>query len=377
MAGLFIKRLVDELVMSGEVVSVLTPASARGSSQCPNVISFKYMPSFLPGIAQVPGGIPESVKKNKANYVWLCCLFLCMFVQLLKLGRRYDLIVANWTLTGVVSGLAGKLLNKPTITVIRGSDVNSSSRLSKLIAWATLTISDRVVCVNEVMANQLANAFPDKKNKIKIITNGVSDTFYQIGRTRPPERPLVNDIRRVVTVGNLTLNKNIELIMTALSKLRKSGEKVQLHVVGDGPLRDELKQKASEKEMGDSVLFRGALDEPEIAGLLLSADVFVLASHSEGRSNALCEAMAANLPVLASDIPANRSLVKHGISGCLFDPLSDSELSGQVLRYIRDPVYASSLAWAGHEEIKQLSGTWSDCAQKYISLIEDILPKYE
>jgi glycosyltransferase involved in cell wall biosynthesis len=107
-----------------------------------------------------------------------------------------------------------------------------------------------------------------------------------------------------------------------------------LLIVGDGPLRRELEGEAVARALGLSVRFLG--NQPDVSPFYLIADVFVLPSVTEGLSNALLEAMAAGLPVVASDVGGNREVVEHGASGFLVDWTDPRAPARLVTRLLRD-----------------------------------------
>jgi len=92
-----------------------------------------------------------------------------------------------------------------------------------------------------------------------------------------------------------------------------------LILVGDGPLRNRLEARAASGSLAGHVTFVGA--RTDVAEYLRAADLLVLPSRAEGMSNALLEAMACGIPVVASDLPANREVVgRDGRTGCLVAP---------------------------------------------------------
>src|SRR5207253_5451719 len=90
-----------------------------------------------------------------------------------------------------------------------------------------------------------------------------------------------------------------------------------LVIAGDGPCRGELEATIAELGLGDSVRVLGERDD--IPLVLQALDVFVLSSIGEGISNAILEAMATGLPVIATPVRVNVELVRDGITGCLIE----------------------------------------------------------
>jgi glycosyltransferase involved in cell wall biosynthesis len=124
----------------------------------------------------------------------------------------------------------------------------------------------------------------------------------------------------------------------------RSEPTARLLVVGDGPLRPALEQKAKERGLNGTVRFLGTV--PGAARLLPHFNVFVLSSVWEGMSNGLLEAMAAGRPVVATRVGGNPEVVVDGETGLLV-PLRDPRaMADAVLRLLRDPELARRMGEA-------------------------------
>ena len=152
-------------------------------------------------------------------------------------------------------------------------------------------------------------------------------------------------------IGRLAKQKRVEDLIWAVETLRQIRPRLHLIVIGDGPERERLEQFTRDVHCIGHVHFLGHRDDA--AQFLPALDVVCLASSFEGMSNSVMEAMAAGLPVLASDIPPNRELVVPGETGFLFK-LADSVGIMQFLRRLIDePGLAEGLGRAGRERIER------------------------
>ncbi|MBI3857267.1 MAG: glycosyltransferase, partial [Planctomycetes bacterium] len=116
-----------------------------------------------------------------------------------------------------------------------------------------------------------------------------------------------------------------------LAALAKPGlENFAAVLVGDGNLRADLEKRATDLKVIDRVKFIGMVDNEKIPDHLAAGDIYVTCSRSDSASLGLLEAMASGLPVVASDIPANREWIADGQSGWLF-PGGNSEALSKVL----------------------------------------------
>lgn len=125
---------------------------------------------------------------------------------------------------------------------------------------------------------------------------------------------------------------------------------VRFVVVGDGPLRRPLEEKARALRLNGAVRFLGAV--PNASSLLPGFDIFVLSSLWEGMSNSLLEAMAAGKPVVATDVGGGSEVVLEGKTGFLVPPKDPEALADAVLRLLAAPDLARNLGVAGRVRVE-------------------------
>lgn len=374
-SGIFVARLVESLSKHIDI-TVLTPASDR-----PHDVAFSHNPKILPSVyaprawqrlAHQPGGIPEGLKEHPWYFFLVPSFCLSMFFGCLRQAKGSDLINANWAITGCIAGLAGKLLGKPVVTTLRGSDYNRArtSWLERRILGFCLRFNQRIVTVNIAMAKGLQRQFPRWSQKITVIENGVADAFLSpplVKSKQTGEVPL-----ELLTIGNLTRNKDIATVIRAISQVQDVA-KVRLTVIGDGPEMGTLRQMAEEYKVARFVHFIGRISPDQIPSFLVSTDAVVIASHSEGRPNVLVEAMAAGRAVIATNIDGIIELIEHGRNGLLFGPGTSSELAERIQKLFIQPELIRKLGDAGREFVKGKNLTWEAAAKRYIDLYNSML----
>jgi glycosyltransferase involved in cell wall biosynthesis len=188
--------------------------------------------------------------------------------------------------------------------------------------------------------------------KLVVIPNGVElPNGPPLDRDRALAEFAIPPGSRVVGfVGRLARQKRINDIVWAMQILKQLTDRVYLMLIGDGPERNSLSELARHMECDHLVRFVGHRDDA--ARLIGLFNVFWLASDFEGMSNSIMEAMAAGVPVVASDIPPNRELVVDGQTGFLVKVGDSVGIAQFTDRLLADPALARRLGDAGRERVQ-------------------------
>lgn len=147
--------------------------------------------------------------------------------------------------------------------------------------------------------------------------------------------------RRIVTVARLRPEKGHDTLLDAAPAILRAFPDARLTIVGDGPLHDVLAARIAKGGLQDHVALAGHTDD--VAETLRAHDVFVLASRSEAFPNAVIEAMAAGLPIVATEVGGIPELIEHGRNGLLVPPGRAADLAGTVNDLLHRPAFARAL----------------------------------
>lgn len=152
-----------------------------------------------------------------------------------------------------------------------------------------------------------------------------------------------------LTVASLTPVKNHLGLLEAIAQL-PAVETASVHFLflGEGPLRAELEATIQRLGIGNKVTIAGASDR--IPEYLQAADFFILPSHLEGMSNAILEAMASGLPVIAQNVGGNTELILSGITGLLCQPGNSKHLTDAILQLIQNQNLRMQMGLAAREQ---------------------------
>jgi len=213
--------------------------------------------------------------------------------------------------------------------------------------------------------------------KTSVIPNGIAIPQTALSQQQRDEKLAEFDIpagaRVVGCVGRIARQKRLQDLIWAMQLLRQLTDNVFLLVIGEGPQRDQLLQFAREMTCDHVTRFVGhRSDAVELISLL---DVFWIASDFEGMSNSLMEAMAAGVPVVASDIPPNRELVIDGETG-FFVKVGDSAGFAQFTdRILADGRLQQRLGDAGQARMREQFSI-ENMVERYGALYQQVLAEY-
>jgi glycosyltransferase involved in cell wall biosynthesis len=220
-----------------------------------------------------------------------------------------------------------------------------SGAASGLYRWAD-RIAGRAttatVCVSQRERADGLRARTCRADRTVVIPNAVDVDAY-------PQAPLERDVPRLISVGRLAAPKDWSTLLYALAALEPETF-AELVIVGDGPDRERVEDELARSSLRRRVRLLGERDD--VPGLLSDADVFVLASRSEGLPLSVIEAMAAGLPVVASDVGGVGELVREGETGLLVPPGDPAALGDALRLLLADRGLRRRLGSGGRERAK-------------------------
>lgn len=208
-----------------------------------------------------------------------------------------------------------------------------------------------VVCISSFCRSQvMIAAAPESWDKLRIVHCGVDLRLF------PPRRHEGRG-RRLLFVGRLAPEKGCLVLIEAVAQLAD----VTLDIVGDGPSRAALRERAAALGIADRVVFHGYMDETGVRRRLAEADVFVMASFAEGVPVVLMEALAAGVPAVATRIAGIPELIEDGVTGFLVPPAEPNALAEVVRRLLEDPELRNRIATAGREKVEREFNLGVEC----------------
>lgn len=205
-------------------------------------------------------------------------------------------------------------------------------------------LSKKIIALADgfLFQTKMQRDFFGKKTAAKsvVIPNSIDASFRQ-------ELYVGERDRRIVTAGRLVPCKNHKLLMQAFANVAEEFPETDLWIYGKGSYREELEQEIQRLGMADRIHLPGAVDN--LAETIKSAGLFVLSSDYEGMPNALLEAMALGIPVIATDCPCGgpAEIIKDGENGLLVPTGDVKRLEEAMRRMLSDAGLCRTLAKAG------------------------------
>ena len=268
--------------------------------------------------------------------------------------------------SGAVAWLLKKLYRIPYVVSLRGGDVPGFRPYDfrmyhKLAAPFLRSIWKRanLIIANSNGLQKLALSF-ESRYEIPVIPNGVDTSQFAVSN-RDWSSP------HILSVGRLVYQKGFDLAICALSQLKDL--EWTWTIAGDGPQMPVLKVMAEEYGINDRIRFLGWLSSEQIKEQYAAANLFLFPSRHEGMPNAVLEAMASGLPVVATQIAGNEELVVDGKTGKLVMPEDVESLRESLRPLLVEAKMREQMGRAACQRV-ELSFSWANVAQQYENILQ-------
>lgn len=288
-------------------------------------------------------GIPVTDLGMSAKWRWDA------FWRLYRLLRcERPTILHSWMFHANIPGrLLGRLSSVPII-ISSERTMGQESHWRYWLSRTTDPLTDRVACVSQQVAKFVIKEIGISREKIVVIPNGIdTQDFEHLPAKRQVRADLgfFLDSALVGIVARLTPVKRLDVLLQAMVLMND----VPAVIVGSGPEQDRLEILSNQLGLMKRIHFVGY--QSNVSKWLAAMDIFVLTSDWEGMSNALLEAMAAGLPVVATAVGGVPEVVVDGVTGLLVPPRDPQALADAILRLLRDPELRQRMGEAGRARV--------------------------
>ncbi len=270
--------------------------------------------------------------------------------RIVRLVQRLgvDIIHAHEVKSDVLTAAAARLHRVPIMTTLHGW-IGNSRKQRALIALDRRVVRafDVVVAVSQLMFDRVA-ADGYRPGQLRLLHNAIVLRNYRRTGTRgyleatlgrPVARPVLSSI------GRLSAEKGHADLLEAVALVTARGHRVSVVLAGDGPARADLEAQARALGLGSCVHFTGYVDRPD--RVLEETDLAILPSHTEGLPNAALEALAMEVPLLATRVGGTPEVVTDGRTGRLVEPHAPEAMAAAIADYLTHPAAWTAMADAG------------------------------
>jgi glycosyltransferase involved in cell wall biosynthesis len=264
-----------------------------------------------------------------------------------------DIVHAHEVKSDVIAYLASRLRPVPIVTTLHGWIGNSAQqRFLTALDRRTARAFDRVIAVSFPI-EQACLAAGVKRERLRLLHNAiVVERYRRTGRRGAlgelVGRPLASPV--LASIGRLSQEKGHADLIEAVGIVVKRGYKLAVVLVGDGPERSKLLEMVRARGLDAVVHLPGYTNNS--ARILEDVDLLVLPSHTEGLPNAALEALAMEVPVLATRVGGTPEVISDGETGRLISPQSPAALADAMIEFLSNPAPWREMAKRGRLHVE-------------------------
>jgi glycosyltransferase involved in cell wall biosynthesis len=258
-----------------------------------------------------------------------------------------DLVHTQLEFSNILGAAAASRLGLPVVSTLHSlEEPRALSRAwlrMHVMAWSLRRHANRVIAVSDHARAHHLRHLRLPGDLVQTIYNGIdTDRFRSDVPDARAELGIPPDVPLIVTVAVLRPPKGIDLMLRAMPEVPDA----HYLIVGDGEARLALEAETARLGLGDRVTFAGA--RADIPVMLATADLFVLPSLTEALPTVIAEAMAAGLPVVATDVGGTTEMVDAD-TGIVVDAGDADQLANAVRSLLADPIRAGDMGRTGRE----------------------------
>ncbi|WP_424597126.1 glycosyltransferase [Caldisericum exile] len=312
----------------------------------------------------------EDLLKNGINLYDLSLPFKYDFSGIFKLVKlirenSYDIVHVHLFPADLFGALASLFVDKKTKFIFSEHSIYNRRRNFKLYKPIDIFVYSRykrIVCVSNLVKEELINYIPRLVSKVIVIKNAI------------PVDDIKEDIQKiydVLFVGRLEKEKGVDILIKAVYEIQsKQSLNLKVALVGDGSLKSEYKKLVKYLSLEDNIKFLGI--RRDVEKLMRLSKIFVLPSRYEGLPMVILEAMANRIPIIATKVGGIPEVIEDGIEGLLVEPESKDELTKKILYLLNNPSLREQLSKNAFEKVKSEYSIQS-YTQRMLKLYEEVL----
>lgn len=286
------------------------------------------------------------------------------FLKLLRVAKKFDVIyVQNAMAAGLPVALVNILTGTPFVLKFVGDeaweratqhrrttkrleefmenpDGGIKIRLMMMVQGFVLRRASIVTTPSQYLSDALVRTYGVRRENAIVNYNAAENTEII-------PFPTTRATHQIATTARLVAWKGIDGIIRALAMIKKKFPDAQLVIAGDGPEMENLKKLAAENDVSNSVAFLGNVSRAETWQLRKNSELYVLNSTYEGLPHTALTSFAAEIPMIATNIPGTNEAVYHEKTGLLVEAGNDAQLADAIERLFNDKKLAQTIVEGG------------------------------
>jgi len=329
-------HLINNLKREGAQVMVSNLVTANDQDKVEYIVC----------VRQPGGSLAETIKQHGVKVVESSSYF--GFRQILKSvafirktckDNHVDCIHAHMADAAVLGWVVSRQLKLPLIISHHGHDILlKCSAICRFVYYLLLNFSARYALMNTVVSHSVLDRVRKllflSREQVQVISNGVHVPDISLMKQELYDFGKDGSILELVTVGRLVSLKGHQQLIYAMPQLVDQFSNISLTIVGGGELEHELRQLTITLGVEQYIHFTGTIDK--VSDVLNKSDLYISTSHSEGMPVSILEAMSWCIPVVASDIPGNRTVVMSNENGVLYELNNIDDLVNKIVSVASD-----------------------------------------
>lgn len=323
------------------------------------------------------GGILARLKQNRWRYLLVPLFFVAQLLALLKLltTERFAVLHAHWVIPqGLVAVIACGLVPKPPslICTSHGGDLfGLRGRVAATLQRLVFNRSSALTVVSNAML-EYAEQLGAPRRTTHVIPMGVD-----VAQTFTPGSSNTRDATKLLFVGRLVEKKGCRYLLEAMPAVLARFPNATLSIIGSGPEEMALRQYAEDANLSQSICFLGPVRNDKLPELYRAASIVVVPSvvarrgDQEGLGLVIVEALGCGCAVVASDLPAIKDVITHGMTGLITEAKNSADLAAQLITLLEKPALREHLGRSGRAFVLE-HFDWSISQQRYRALYEHV-----
>ena len=254
---------------------------------------------------------------------------------------------------------------KPLVLSFWGSDIYYfpfRSKSNKKMLYRNIKYADTIAATSVAMSKKIKEVYPHMDKDVYVTPFGIDTNLFKPIEKKKNERPIIGIVKYLKPIYDIPLLINAFAIIKKETNLNPL-----LYIYGGGFLLEELKQLCKTLGVEEDVFFWGTIPNIEIPSAINNMDIFVNCSITESFGVALLEAMACEVPVVATDAEGYKEVVNHGVTGIILKDREPKTRAYEIIKLLKDSKTAKEYGINGRRRVVAMYN-W----EKDVSIMEKL-----